>query len=62
MAGTATIAAMTNLLLEPEPVVATRAVTLVLSEEEWRALFAIEADPVEWLKTTIRERLARRSA
>ena len=62
MASATTIAAMTNLLLDPEPVVATRAVTIVLSEEEWRALFALEADPVEWLKTTIRERLTRRSA
>lgn len=35
----------------------TRAITVVLSEEEWRAFIDAEADPVEYLRTCIRQRL-----
>ncbi len=35
----------------------TRAITVVLSEDEWRAFMNAEADPVEYLRTCIRQRL-----
>lgn len=38
---------------------ATRTVTLVLSESEWRALREAEPDSVGWLQTQIRNRLAK---
>ncbi len=37
---------------------ATRTVTLVLSESEWRALREVEPDSVGWLQSQIRNRLA----
>ena len=37
---------------------ATRTVTLVLSESEWRALREAEPDSVGWLQSQIRNRLA----
>ena len=37
---------------------ATRTVTLVLSESEWRALREVEPDSVAWLQSQIRNRLA----
>jgi hypothetical protein len=37
---------------------ATRTVTLVLSESEWRALRELEPDSVGWLQSQIRNRLA----
>jgi hypothetical protein len=37
---------------------ATRTVTLVLSESEWRALRDAEPDSIGWLQTQIRNRLA----
>ena len=37
---------------------ATRTVTLVLSEAEWRALREVEPDSVGWLQSQIRSRLA----
>jgi hypothetical protein len=41
---------------------ATRTVTLVLSEAEWRALREVEPDSVGWLQSQIRSRLAATSA
>jgi hypothetical protein len=36
----------------------TRSVTLVLSEDEWRALRDAEPDAVGWLQRQVRERLS----
>jgi hypothetical protein len=36
----------------------TRAVTVVLSEDEWRAFMKAETDPVGYLRACIRQRLA----
>jgi hypothetical protein len=37
---------------------ATRTLTIVLPEEDWRALRAAEPDAIGWLQERIRERLA----
>jgi hypothetical protein len=37
----------------------TRAITVVVSEAEWRALLAIEPHPVAWVRQLIRDRLER---
>jgi hypothetical protein len=36
---------------------ATRTLTLVLPEAEWRALRAVEPDALGWLQARVRERL-----
>lgn len=36
----------------------TRSLTLVLSEEEWRALRDAEPDAVGWLQSQVRQRLS----
>jgi hypothetical protein len=41
---------------EPAPRV-TRSITVVLSEEEWRAFLDAEPQPVSWLKERILERV-----
>jgi hypothetical protein len=40
----------------------TRSLTLVLSEDEWRALRDAEPDAVGWLQRQVRDRLAARKA
>jgi hypothetical protein len=35
----------------------TRVIAVVLSEDEWRAFRAIEAQPVAWVQQKIRERI-----
>jgi hypothetical protein len=42
---------------DPAPA-ATRTLTVVLSETEWRALRAAEPDALGWLQSQIRSRLA----
>lgn len=37
---------------------ATRTLTIVLPEDDWRALRAAEPDAIAWLQARIRERLA----
>jgi hypothetical protein len=41
---------------------ATRTLTLVLPEEDWKALRAAEPDAIGWLRTQIQNRLAESSA
>lgn len=36
---------------------ATRVIAVVLTEEEWRAFRAVEAQPVAWVQQKIRERI-----
>ena len=40
----------------------TRSLTLVLSEDEWRALRDAEPDAVGWLQRQVRDRLSARKA
>lgn len=40
----------------------TRTLTLVLQEDEWRALRDVEPDAVAWLQSQIRSRLAAQDA
>jgi hypothetical protein len=35
----------------------TRALTVVLSDAEWRALRRLESNPVDWLRAQVRDRL-----
>ena len=45
-------------LAYPTGIAETRAMTLVLSESEWRALKAIEPDAIGWLQRQISNRIA----
>jgi hypothetical protein len=45
----------------PSGISETRAMTLVLSESEWRALKAIEPDAIGWLQRQISNRIATQS-
>jgi hypothetical protein len=46
---------MSNSLEQPSDT--TRVIAVVLSEREWRAFRAVEAEPVDWLQQKIRERI-----
>ena len=45
-------------MFTPDAPQATRTLTLVLPESEWRALREAEPDSVAWLQARIRERLS----
>jgi hypothetical protein len=47
-------AAMSNSEGAPDP---TRVIAVVLTEDEWRAFRAVEAQPVAWVQQKIRERI-----
>ena len=46
----------------PTGIADTRAMTLVLSESQWRALKAIEPDAIGWLQRQINNRIATQPA
>ena len=35
-----------------------RVITLAISDAEWKALRAVQPEPIDWLKRTIREAIA----
>ena len=39
-----------------------RVITLAISDADWKALRAVQPEPVDWLKQTIRDAIARGTA
>ena len=39
-----------------------RVITLAISDADWKALRAVQPEPVDWLKQTIRDAIARGAA
>lgn len=54
----ATISSMTDHDYAPDASVPSRPLIVTLPQAEWEAISALEPDPVAWLRSVIRERLA----
>ena len=44
------------------PFMPERVITLAISDADWKALRAVQPEPVDWLKRTIREAIDRGAA
>lgn len=53
---------MTDHDYAPNAATPSRPLIVTLPEAEWEAISALEADPVAWLRSVIRERLAQAPA